>query len=137
MLPWASTHCLNQTAVLSSPHKTMKRNLQLTVSVCLLAFVSSASAANKWWDINGATAGAGGATPAGTWDTGATGNWTTDSTGSSAATTWSASDSAFFSAGTDASGSFTITIPNLTTNVATAVTVEEGTILLGPGTLNF
>src|SRR5262245_43596032 len=107
----------------------MRKNLNLTILFCLTLGATSAPAATTYWDINGATAGAGGATPTGTWDTGTTANWTTDSTGASATTTWSANDSAFFSAGTDASGSFTVTIPSLTTNAAAGVTVEEGTIL--------
>src|SRR6185295_13884761 len=64
-------------------------------------------------------------------------NWTTDSTGASAGTTWANNDDAVFSAGTDATGSWTNTIASGTTNFANSVTVEEGTILMGPGTLSF
>src|ERR1041385_6031246 len=96
---------------------------------------TSVHAATNYWDIDGVVPGAGGVTPSGTWDTGTTANWTADSTGSSAATTWTANDTAVFSAGTDASGSYAVTIP--TTAAAGAVTVEEGTISMLTGTLDF
>ncbi|MFO0789336.1 MAG: autotransporter-associated beta strand repeat-containing protein [Pirellulales bacterium] len=98
--------------------------------VCALG----ASADTKYWDIDGATAGAGGATPAGTWDT-ATSNWTTDSTGASAGTTWVAGDTAVFAAGTNATGAYTVTISG--TQSVGAITVEEGTITQGTGTVDF
>jgi autotransporter-associated beta strand protein len=82
-------------------------------------------AATKYWDINGATAGSGQGTGAGTWNT--TGlTWTTDPTGASAATTFAASDAAVFSAGTDATSAWTINVPSALT--AGSLTVEEGTV---------
>ncbi|HTB85104.1 MAG TPA: immunoglobulin domain-containing protein [Candidatus Sulfotelmatobacter sp.] len=66
-------------------------------------------AANLYWDVNGSTPGAGGATPSGNWDAG-TANWTTDSTGSSSAVDWLTGSTAVFSAGTDATGSYTTTL---------------------------
>ena len=110
----------------------MKHVTRLFVIVCLTLIAASATAAVKHWDINGATAGAGGATPAGTWNT-ATANWTTDSTGSSAATTWAAGDSAVFSAGTDASGAFTVTVSATQTGVGLGI--EEGTVSIAGGTI--
>ena len=92
-------------------------------------FTGSALAANLFWDINGATAGAGGATPSGTWDTGTTANWTTDSTGSSAATTWASANTAIFSAGTDATGLFTVTLVG--TETVAGLTLNLGTVTLG------
>src|SRR5437870_13217460 len=86
-----------------------KRLIAISVA-CIALCAASLHAAVKYWDINGATAGAGGATPSGTWDTGTTANWTTDSTGSSAATTWASANTAIFSAGTDATGLFTVTL---------------------------
>jgi len=86
-------------------------------------------AATKYWDINGATAGAGGATPSGTWDTGTTANWSTDSAGAIATTTWAASDAAVFSAGGDATGTFTVT-PSAAP-VAASILIEEGFVIIG------
>ncbi len=81
--------------------------------------------ATKYWDINGVTAGAGGTTPTGNWT--GTSFWTTDSTGASATTTFtSGTDAAVFSAGSDATGSFTVTLGSVQT--ATSLLVEEGTV---------
>jgi fibronectin-binding autotransporter adhesin len=113
----------------------MKHKLLAISLLCLALGSASVHAATKYWDIDDLTPGAGGATPSGTWDTGTTANWTTDSTGASAATMWAANDVAIFSAGTDASGAFDVTIP--TTVAAGAVTVEEGTISMLTGTLDF
>ena len=114
----------------------MKRKLLSTSLLCLALGSASVHAATKYWDIDDATPGAGGVdAPAGIWDTGTTANWTTDSTGSTAATTWAANDLAIFSAGTNATNVFDVTIP--TSVAAGAVTVEEGTINMLTGTLDF
>jgi len=105
----------------------------VTLLVCLVLGGLSAHAAVKYWDIDGTTPGAGGATPSGTWDTGTTANWTQDPTGTSAAETWAANDSAVFSAGTDAVGSFTVTVSG--TPAATGITFEEGVPTLSGGTI--
>src|SRR4051812_30287980 len=100
-----------------STNKKRRLNLRplaasvLAVPLASILGGSAASAATKFWDINGSGGGAGGATPAGTWDTATTSNWSTDSQGTIATTTWAASDAAIFSAGNDATGSYTITIP--------------------------
>src|SRR5262250_808584 len=114
------------------PMKKLTQTIILTSSVlsALLFPLASVHGAVKYWDTNGATAGAGGTTPSATWDTGSTANWTTDSTGSSVPTTWTAGDIAVFSAGSDATGSFTITVPSGTTNSVLSITNEEGTILI-------
>ncbi|MCE9556361.1 MAG: PEP-CTERM sorting domain-containing protein [Planctomycetes bacterium] len=106
----------------------------LLVAAVALLNARSAIAGTKYWDLNGNTAGAGGATPTGTWDTGATANWTANSAGTTATTTWSSGDDAFFSAGTDATGSFTINVSG--TNNIRNLTVEEGNVTLSGGTLN-
>ena len=89
---------------------------------------------SAYWDIDGATAGAGGATPSGTWDGAAT-NWSASSTGDAATTAWpGAGYKAVFSAGADATGSYTITVSG--TQNATALSFEEGTVALTGGTVN-
>lgn len=103
----------------------MKKLRFLSSLMALVALSHSTFAANKYWDINGATAGAGGATPSGTWNT-TTANWSTSSAGTAAATTFAAGDAAFFSAGTDATGIATITTGAAMT--AGSVTIEEGTV---------
>jgi autotransporter-associated beta strand protein len=85
-----------------------------------------------YWDLNGAIAGAGSATPSGTWDAAAA-NWDSSSDGSGAAKTWTAGEPAVFSAGTDASGTFTVNVSG-TRDIA-GLTVEEGTVTVSGGTL--
>ena len=76
------------------------------LSLALLAGNVQGAAPNLYWDINGATTGAGGATPSGLWE-GA--NWSTDSTGASATGNWVEGGFPRFAAGTDATGSYTVT----------------------------
>ena len=90
-------------------------------------------AAVVYWDIDGTTAGAGGATPTGTWDgTNAFWNSLYDGTGSTAA--WLAGDTAVFSAGTNATGAYTVTVSG--TQVIGGLGFEEGTVTLGGGILD-
>jgi autotransporter-associated beta strand protein len=84
-----------------------------------------------YWDINGATAGAGGATPTGTWD-GATANWSTVFDGTAATGVWVSGRNAVFSAGTDASAAYTVTVSG--TQTVGGISVEEGTVTLATGT---
>src|SRR5689334_6476528 len=94
-----------------------------------------AQAANQFWDINGASTGAGGTAPSGTWNSSNT-NWNGNSAGTLTATTWTAGNTAVFSAGSDATGAFTVTLG--TSQSAGGLTVEEGTLTLGgSATLTF
>src|SRR5438874_1302553 len=78
-------------------------------SLCTSALLALSAlplvAGTKYWDINGATAGAGGATPTGTWNN-STANWSTSSAGDVVTAPWVDGDTAVFSAGSDATGSF-------------------------------
>lgn len=87
-----------------------------------------------YWDTNGATAGAGGATPSGTWKTSgaANRNWG-NSAGTAATSNWVNGDIAVFSAGSDATGSFTVTLANSPT--ADSVIVQEGDITFASNNL--
>jgi hypothetical protein len=91
-----------------------------------------ARAATVYWDRNSSTAGAGGATPNGTWNT-STANWNANSTGAGSVTTWSAGSTAIFSAGTDATGSYTATLGAAQT--AGGLTFEDGTVTVTASTL--
>jgi autotransporter-associated beta strand protein len=81
-----------------------------------------------YWDINGTTAGAGGTTPSGTWKTSgaANQNWNTVANGTGTTGTWVNDDIAVFSAGSDATGSFTITVA--TGNTVDSIIVQSGNI---------
>ena len=109
--------------------------IALTVS-SILSLNSLSQAASLYWDIDGATAGAGGSTPTGTWTTAGT-TWSTDSTGSTAtsAITTTSLDDLFFSAGTDAVGVYAIDL-NAATQNARVITFEDGTATLNNGTLS-
>ena len=112
-------------------------------SICvgsIAAFVAAtvaislpARSAIVYWDIDGINAGAGGATPSGTWDgTNAFWNSVADGTGSTAI--WQAGDTAIFSAGTNATGSYAITVSG--TQAIGGLTVEDGIATFSGGTLN-
>lgn len=62
----------------------------------------------RYWDNNGATAGAGGASPSGNWD--ASASWSNSITGTAATASWVAGGSAVFAAGSDAAGPYTVTV---------------------------
>lgn len=96
-------------------------------------------AATKYWDINGATTGAGGATPGGAW----TGSlWSTDPLGEIATTTFASGDGAVFSAGTDATGAFAVSgsatassilVEEGTVSISGTITLSAGTLTIGSG----
>ena len=92
----------------------------------------SGHAGNLYWDANGATAGAGGATPTGTWGT--DNFWTTSSAGTLATIAWTAGETVVFSAGTDATGTFTVNVNG--TQSAGGILVEEGLLSLSGGTIS-
>src|ERR1039458_6482960 len=80
----------------------------LPAALCLMfaLLATNVKAQTLYWDINGATDGAGGPTPSGSWEDP---SWTTDSTGNLATRSWVEGDFPVFSAGTDATGAYTIT----------------------------
>ncbi len=94
--------------------------------------LTPALAANLYWDANGITAGAGGATPSGTWGT--DNFWSTSSAGTAATATWTSGETAVFSAGTDAAGTFAVNISG--TQTAAGLLVEEGNLTLGGGDIS-
>jgi fibronectin-binding autotransporter adhesin len=93
--------------------------------------VGSAATLPKYWDLNGTTAGTGSATPTGTWDAINTyWNATADGTGSTVA--WTSGATAAFAAGTDATGTYTVTVSG--TPAIGGLTFEEGNVTLTGGT---
>ena len=111
------------------------KTLRLSPPVLLLiAAITQASAQSLYWDIDGATAGAGGATPAGFWDA-VTANWSTDSLGASTGGVWTDGLTAVFAAGTDATGAYTVTVSG--TQSPVGINFEEGTVTLNGGDIHF
>lgn len=100
----------------------------------VLAGAGQASATPLYWDGNGTVSGAG-ATAVGTWGTSSF--WNTDSTGAAAGTLQSSTTSAddlFFAAGTDATGTYTVTLSG--TQSANSVAFDEGAVTLSGGGLS-
>jgi autotransporter-associated beta strand protein len=92
----------------------------------------SAPSADLFWDSNGNAAGAG-ATPTGIWGTDLFWNDTADGTGILGA--WSDGSTAFFAAGTDGLGPYSVTLS--ASQTATSLLFEEGAVTLsgiGPTT---
>jgi autotransporter-associated beta strand protein len=110
-------------------------------SSALLAAISSLAQTTVYWDTNGNTAGASaGTTAAGTWNNNTTADWTTSAAGTSGTSRWNSitggSKNATFSAGTNATGTFTVTVSGTVTNVG-GLTFQDGTVTLGgAGTLD-
>ena len=111
--------------------KTLIRTCQLVAGALLLAPLTTQA---LYWDRNGTTAGSGGPSPSGTWSTSAA-NWNSDAGGGAGTMqAWPAGgNSPIFSAGTDATGPYTVTISG-TLNV-NDIAVEEGSVQFNTGTI--
>lgn len=93
------------------------------VSVAAIHCLGSQNAsAQFYWDVDGDTPGAGGATPTGNWEDA---NWSSSPDGDAVTENWfDGLDVAVFSAGTDATGDYTVTVAD--PHIIGGVTVEEG-----------
>lgn len=102
----------------------------------LLAWALTARAQTLFWDVNGNTTGAVTApstTPNGTWAAGS-GNWNTSSTGTGGTVSnWTNGYDAVFSAGTNGSGAYNVTVSG--TVDAASITIQEGTPTFNGGTI--
>lgn len=116
------------------------KNFKRRLGRCMAAFglmtammiPSVSHAATVYWDLNGGTAGAGGVSPGGAWNAADT-FWNALSDGSGAVSAWTAGNIAVFSAGTDATGAFTVTVDG--TQDIGGLLFEEGVVTLSGGTL--
>ena len=104
------------------------------VVFALLTGATGAFGQTLYWDTNGATAGTG-ANPAGTWSTGVA-NWSANSAGTSGTiVNWANWSAAVFSAGTNGTGSYAVTVSG---NVGiSSLTIEEGLPTFTGGTIQF
>jgi len=81
----------------------------------------------SYWDLNGATAGAGGAEPSGVWNS-SNAFWNPNPAGTGTAAAWTPGNIAFFSAGDDASGVYEVEV----------VGVQDiGGLIIGNGQVDF
>jgi fibronectin-binding autotransporter adhesin len=112
------------------------RSRTLFIALLLLAIsVTAVDAQTKYWDIDvTSVAGAGSTAPTGIWNT-TSHNWNADSTGLGIPSTWTPGNTAVFAAGTNATGSYTVTVTG--TQSLSGLTVEEGMITQNNGTLDF
>ena len=117
----------------------------MQIRICLLRYLclaivaatgSSSWGAVQYWDINGSTAGAGGASPSADWDpAGVNLNWNASPDGTGADMPWTAGSDAVFAAGNDATGAYTATVLSATS--LASLTVEEGAVSLLNGSMDF
>jgi autotransporter-associated beta strand protein len=126
--------CLRSANPLGGPSALL---LWLWAAVMLLPAATLAGQ-TLYWDTNGTTAGAG--TANGTWSTGggaANNRWNTISGGGSGGTIgkWTSGADAVFSAGTDNTGNFTVTLA-ANQNVS-SITVEEGNPTFNNNSITF
>ena len=106
----------------------MVRAAALAASLAMTASV--ATAAPLYWDSDGAnTGGSASATATGTWGT--SNFWSTSSTGTAVTGAWVTDETAVFSAGTDVTGAYTVTVNG--TQQAAGITFEEGNVTLSGG----
>jgi len=111
--------------------KTRTSLILCALAVLGLVAVQPVQAATVYWDINGATVGAGGLAPAGTWD-GVNTYWNGVANGTGVPAAWTAGDTAVFAAGSDATGIYTVAVSG--TQDIGGLTFEEGTVTLSGGT---
>jgi fibronectin-binding autotransporter adhesin len=85
----------------------------------------------QYWDVNSTSTGAGGPAATGTWD-GSLAKWNPDAVGTNTVAVWSAGSKAVFAAGTDATGTYSVTVDG--TNDIVGLIFEEGAVTLANGT---
>lgn len=112
---------------------SMRRQL---VAVLLGAVIAPAQAVDYYWDINGNLVGSGGVMPSGAWSTTDL-TLTTDVNGNLVVVpqTTTTSDRLFFSAGADATGTYTVTVNGI--QDIGRLSFEDGAVTLTGGTINF
>jgi autotransporter-associated beta strand protein len=105
--------------------------------LAVVAATVPASAQQLWFDTNGATTGSGNAN--GTWDAGTTAAWTTNSAGTAATGFFGTGNTttAVFAAGTDFTGTRTVTIAGTVAPAGILLESEVVNLTLTGGTIDF
>ena len=83
----------------------------------------------KYWDLNGATAGAGSPTPSGIWDSSNT-FWNANEAGTGIVAAWIPGQTAIFSAGSDATGVYAVDVTG--TQDIGGLIIRSGSLTLNP-----
>src|ERR1051326_6409086 len=102
-------HCGHQGRRIRRGRRSLWLAAMAAAGISGLTIPGTAHATTLYWDLNGTIAGAGGASPSGTWNTSNI-NWSTSSGGLATTSAWIGGSLASFSAGTDATGSYTGTV---------------------------
>lgn len=124
-----------------SPAECVGRSVVALLYTLLLVLTASPVAAQTtfYWDTNGVTAGTGTGAQTGSWATnGGAGNrqrWTTTSDGTGTPGLWTAGSNAVFSAGTNGTGTQTVTL--IAAMSVSSLVVEEGSVVLNSFAVNF
>jgi fibronectin-binding autotransporter adhesin len=84
----------------------------------------------KYWDINGTTAEAGSSIPAGIWNSSNT-FWNANEAGTGSIAAWTAGQTAIFSAGSDATGSYAVEVVG--TQDISGINVRNGSLTFNEG----
>ncbi len=122
-----------RSSVTSPPARRSLPTSCLRWTLPLLVPFSLSAQTSLYWDVNSTTAGAGGASPSGNWRTSGSGqNWGNLADGTANTGYWVNDSIAVFSAGNDATGSFTVTVNNVT---ADSIIIEEGNITFNSSTI--
>ena len=116
----------------ATSHFKKPKAIAKVLSVLALLALPQMDAATLYWDGNSTTAGAG-TTPTGTWGTSTF--WSSNSAGTSSTsnTTTTLKDDLYFSAGTDATGSYTVTLNGIRSG--RILIIDEGSPTFTGGTL--
>src|SRR5436190_22064445 len=88
------------------------KNRQRLIAVALAAWTIGpriSPAADRYWDLNGTTAGTGSSFPGGTWNLTNT-FWNTVANGTGSTIAWVNGNTAVFAAGSDATSFYTVTV---------------------------
>jgi fibronectin-binding autotransporter adhesin len=85
----------------------------------------------SFWDTNGTSTGAGGASPSGNWSDA---NWSSSAAGAATPGAWTSGNAAVFAAGSDATGPYTVNLGG--TQTTDIVWVQEGQITFAGGQLD-
>ena len=116
-----------------------QRSVAIAAALAAMGVGGASHAADRYWDINGATAGAtddAGGVASGTWD-GVVANWNDTADGTGTLGTFASTDHAIFSAGTNATGTSVIAATGTSTTpfAIGAMTIDEGNVTFNTGTL--
>jgi autotransporter-associated beta strand protein len=104
--------------------------LTVVISTSVICTQSAFAQSTAYWDRNDSVPGAGVPT-GGTWDADDA-NWSLDPAGTFPTEIWTPGDFAVFSAGGDATGTFTVTLGG--TQSASGITFDEGNVTISGGT---